>query len=121
MTDKNKYIDISKKGENPFTVPSDYFAGFEDRFMDDFKKKEGDFNVPMLKMMKPYLYIAAGFLLLFTIGRTVLTSVDTSNDNVITAQTLSAEEELELLYSEVDDFTITNYLLENDLNDAETE
>lgn len=120
MTDSNKNIHLnSKKGENPFSVPDNYFEGFEDKFMDNMKRAEGDFKVPLVKMMKPYLYLVAGFLLLFTIGRTVLISVDNGDDDVITSQVLSAEEELELIYSEVDDFTITNYLLENDLEGLE--
>lgn len=122
MTDKNRHIDFSsKRGENPFSVPDNYFENFEDRFLDNYKKQQGDFKVPLVKMMKPYLYIAAGFLLLFTIGRTVLINTDTFNDEVLTSQALSVDEEMELIYSEIDDFTIINYLLENDLNGTETD
>lgn len=116
MTSNDNNINLHDKGENPFKVPKDYFENLEDSIMDNINRKEGDFKVPVLKVMKPYLYLAAGFLLIFVIGKTILSNSDVSS-NALTSNELTIDEEMDLIYSEVDDFTITNYLLEDELEE----
>lgn len=117
MTQRDDNINLHNKGKNPFLVPDDYFDNLEDTVMENIKQKEGNFKVPVLKVLKPYLYMAAGFLLIFMVGKTILTNSDVSSD-VLTVNELTTDEEMDLIYSEVDDFTITNYLLENDLEET---
>lgn len=117
MTSNDNNINLGNKDENPFKVPKNYFENLEDSVMDTINRKEGDFKVPILKVMKPYLYLAAGFLLIFVVGKTFLTNSDVS-PNTLTSNELTIDEEMDLIYSEVDDFTITNYLLEDDLEES---
>ena len=116
INDQNNIHFQHSKGENPFTVPENYFKEFEPGMMKKIRDEEGTFKVPVLQMMKPYLYIAAGFLLFFTIGRVVLTHTQMQDEVELASNTLTADQEMELIYSEVDEFTITDYLLENDVN-----
>lgn len=121
MTNENKYNDFQPdKKENPFVVPENYFQDFDSNMMRKIKGEDGTFKVPVRQMMKPYLYIAAGFLLFFTIGRLVLTNMRTEQQVDLASNTLTLEQEMDIIYSEVDEFTITDYLLENDLNGSET-
>ncbi len=116
MTANNKNIHLQNRGKNPFSVPEGYFNTLEDTVMEKIQEEEGTIKVPLLKVMKPYLYMAAGFLLIFWVGRTILSNSEHTG-NALTANELSADEEMDLIYSEVDDFTITNYLLENELDE----
>lgn len=119
MTHENNNFNLHQKGKNPFAVPENYFENFEDKMMEQIKQQEGDFKVPVINMVKPYLYIAASFLLLFFIGKTVVSEYSTSDDLNLSSTELTTDEEMEIMYTEVDDFTITNYLLENDLENSE--
>ncbi len=119
MTTNNGNMEFDKrKGKNPFTVPENYFNDFESNLMDKIQVKEEKIKVPMVQMVKPYLYIAASFLLFFLGGRFVITNFSNPEEPTLSSNTLTFDQEMELIYSEVDDFTITNYLLENDFNET---
>ncbi len=122
MITQGDHMDLDgKKGKNPFSVPDQYFESFEHRVISQIQQ-EGEpkdaVKTPLIQMVKPYLYLAASFLLFFIGGRFVLSNFNTSSDNAqLSDNNLSFDQEVDLIYSEVNDFTITDYLLENDLQE----
>lgn len=104
-----------KKGENisfdnigaklPFTVPENYFEQFANQFDDQIAVKP----VPILKLMRPWLYFAAMFIGIFfmsKIGYTVYQNNKTTN----------AENYDLYVISQVNDAEIFDYLSSLDAN-----
>ncbi len=109
------------KSKNPFTVPENYFASFESKVMNQIQQEEPQkVKTPIIQMVKPYLYLAASFILFFIGGRFVITQFSTPEEVTLSDNSLTFEQEMDLIYSEVNDFTITDYLLESDLNNTDS-
>jgi hypothetical protein len=72
MKNLNKY-----PKENPFKVPEGYFENFQKDLMDKIEYSDETKNSKwQIKSIKPYLAVAAGFLLLFTIWSLFLNQFD---------------------------------------------
>ena len=59
--------------KNPFTVPKNYFLNFSVH-LNRTKKSSGK----VIQMLKPYLSIAAGIIIMFGIWQILLTNIDSS-------------------------------------------
>lgn len=60
------------KEKKPFRVPDDYFDNLTDRIIENVEKKENEEKVKMLPLMKSFLWMAASFLFILTIGKIIV-------------------------------------------------
>lgn len=105
-----------KKLENysnsiPFKVPENYFDGFEEKLKEKIEKKPANNKFErQISSIKPYLAIAAGFLLIFALWGILLKQFnkDNSGDAINTTQysetiyleSVSSDEMIEMLTKE---------------------
>ena len=90
MDELNKY---SKS--NPFKVPENYFEDFDHKLMQEIDlKKNKNIGMGKIQSIKPYLAIAAGFLLLFSMWFMFLNKFGSdkiaSNDEILEKDALFA-------------------------------
>ncbi|HHV86162.1 MAG TPA: hypothetical protein GXX42_10200 [Petrimonas sp.] len=87
----NKLSEIDKR--NPFTVPEDYFTGFNQRIMDCLPEKETvkPKAVSMWDKTKPWIYMAAMFMgLFFTFQLITRNSANQQRDSANQAATIQS-------------------------------
>jgi hypothetical protein len=90
----NKHIleEISK--DNPFKVPENYFANFNEEIMNRLPGKANVVpspqTIPMWNRIKPLIYAAAMFLGLFFAIRFVNTKTDSLNDKPMSSKAIIA-------------------------------
>lgn len=106
MKDTNTYPKLdSFDKKNPFSTPEGYFESFEEKMMAKINE-EKPAKPKVIQMVKPYLYIAAGFLLLFTIGITVLKPFADKLNPQLATHTIIVDEDIEFMLSQPDDYSI---------------
>lgn len=103
--------------KNPFTVPKNYFKNFN-------PKKDINKSIGVIQMLKPYLSIAAGIILVLVIWQITLSVLD--NKNAITELNDSALNDQNIQYAEIFDFSdvsiaeievqLTDYIDDTDVN-----
>jgi hypothetical protein len=68
---------VDYSNANPFKVPNGYFADFEKELLEEISQNEESIKkVSVINNLKPYLAIAAGFLLIFAIWGVLLKQFD---------------------------------------------
>lgn len=83
---------------NPFKAPEGYFDNFERNLSEKLMKKNSSENgLGKLSSIKPYLAIAAGFLLIFSLWFMFLSKIDKKN---VASETRTNNEDLILTYFE---------------------
>ena len=82
--------------ENPFIVPKNYFKDFNVKILNRNTSK-------IIKVLKPYLSIAAGILLIFTIWQVTLSILE--NRERITDNTENNLYTEDMQYAEIFDFS----------------
>ena len=136
---KRQYIRFMKdwfdipSGEEVFRTPDHYFEDFEARLAQridalapetaeqTYESEEKVLKVPFLVMLKPYLYMAAMFVLVFFGLRLVGQRKQTSDTEVLSQMQESMEEVTydeataeEILMSELDEYSILYYFINQD-------
>ncbi len=70
--DNKSPLDEIKK-DNPFKTPEGYFDTFSDRLQQKIKTQEEESaSTSVIVMIKPYIAVAAGFLLLFLLWQSII-------------------------------------------------
>lgn len=98
-------FDDKYKKKSPFTVPEGYFDGLTDRIMEQVVKDEEPRKFRFIQVVKPYLGLAAIFLLALIIMQMVVPRLDKSRmlmkgDAQIVQQQPSALESEEIFDSQ---------------------
>jgi hypothetical protein len=60
------------KEKTPFRVPDGYFDNLTDRIIDNVEQEEKKEKIRMLPVMKSFLWMAASFLFIFTLGKLII-------------------------------------------------
>ena len=114
MEKEKNILDSAAYKRNPFLTPDNYFSDFsknlENKILMDSQKK-----VSLFVKLKPWMYIAASFLI-FTGGLqwyiTGMTGIEKNSvENVEEAEPASAEAAMLYAYSYFDDLMIMDYLV----------
>lgn len=100
MKNEDNILENLKNQANPFDIPEKYFDDLEARVQ--YKISEQSKNISVFQKAKPYLMLAAGFALIFTIWKTV--TVVYFDNNI--RQSIKNEQA-------ISDFEIQNYELES--------
>ncbi len=69
MKNEENILESLKNQANPFDIPEKYFDDLEARVQ--YKISEQSKNISVFQKAKPYLMLAAGFALIFTIWKTI--------------------------------------------------
>lgn len=119
-------FDDKYKKKSPFSVPEGYFDGLTDQVMERIDKGEKPQKTRLVQMLKPYLGLAAIFLLALLVMQIVVPSLDKNKmlikdgDQVAQQQASASENEvifdsqfnptseeiIEYLASEVDSYEL---------------
>lgn len=119
-------IDDKYKKKNPFTVPDGYFDGLTDQVMQRVEKQKEPRRSRFMQVMRPYMGVAAIFVLVLLIVQAVLPLVvdkgqlfprDTVEQVMITPDEIeedifdshfnpTSDEIIEYLASEVDNYEL---------------
>lgn len=134
-----EYLKERFGNKNPFTVPKNYFQTFSVNL-----KTAGTSSGKVIQMLKPYLSIAAGIIIVFGIWQLLLTNIDSpvsiteqadtviENNTILSDNTINLDdveevelnEEFETYISEADANTLIEYTQEENNEfevDASTE
>lgn len=60
------------KEKTPFRVPEGYFDNLADRIVENVEKEDKEEKVKIMPLMKSFMWMAASFLFIFTIGRVLV-------------------------------------------------
>ncbi|MFO7999713.1 MAG: hypothetical protein R6U46_00610 [Marinilabilia sp.] len=107
------------KKETPFKVPENYFEDFEDRLMEEIREeatseKRGRL-APVFSVVKPWLAMAGGFLLIALIYHQAPRLFDQENEDQEVAVELDGDEEfINSLAFIVDENDINELILSED-------
>lgn len=116
MKNNNTYQNLdSFDKKNPFKTPEGYFDSFEEKMMQSIQK-EVPSKPKVVQMMRPYLYIAAGFLLILTIGNMVLKPFADLGNQQLATHTIIVDEELEFMLSQTDDYSLIDFFIEEEVS-----
>ena len=102
VTKINKLSEIDKR--NPFTVPEDYFARFNEEIMNRLPEKEivKPKTVSMWDRAKPWVYMAAMFMgIFFTIQLLTRNAVNQQQDSVNQIATIQSTQFTDDYWSKV--------------------
>jgi len=95
--------------KKPFSVPENYFENFAAEMEKQIVPKKGKtVTVSFVAKLKPFLYAAAMFALVFTVGNYLMTE---RNELIATEITM---EQNELYLSYLDEDILIEYLIEYD-------
>lgn len=100
IMEPNKKFNLNEMDKTlPFKVPENYFEDFAQKMQEQTVFAAPQQNVPLMVKLKPYLYMAASFIVIFSIALTVVythndfanlvssNKVDSSSTKVIAAKT----------------------------------
>ena len=118
----NKIEDIKKS--NPFRVPENYFSQFNENIMNQLPEKEPlpERKITVWDKMKPWVYMAAMFIGLFFMIKTVtnsksgssevhaVSSFNVANDNYWSTVKISEEEFYQYLEERIIDDGLYDYI-----------
>lgn len=65
-------FDDQYKKKNPFSVPEGYFEHLTDRVLEKIKEEEKPHKIAFMQLLKPYMGLAAIFLLAFLVVQFVV-------------------------------------------------
>jgi len=111
MDELNKY-----KKSNPFNVPENYFEGFEQKLSEKIDEIENK-NTWTIKSLKPFLSIAAGFLLLFSLWLMFLNKL--GNNKMASNEDLTEQEVIFGYFESVNSDELIQILSAEDFNDPD--
>ncbi len=116
--EKNNNI-LEKTGNRKhFSVPENYFENFAAVINKKISEKETP-TISLFSKMKPYIYGAAMFALIFTAGHFVTKNSENKNAIAYIEETQTFDQS-DLLLAYVDESTLTDFIIENDYyNDYE--
>lgn len=80
-------FDDQYKKKNPFSVPEGYFEHLTDRVLEKIKEEEKPRKVAFMQLLKPYMGLAAIFLLAFLVVQFVVPHFIDKNRMLIKANT----------------------------------
>jgi hypothetical protein len=114
MEKENKILDSVNSSENPFKVPKDYFSTFitniEGQIIKESKKERSLYN-----NIKPWLFIAASFLIIGFGIRFYPRNITNIDHRVVeNTEFFINEEDSAILYSYLDDLMLIEYLISDD-------
>ena len=96
--------------KRPFSVPENYFENFAVEMEKQIAPKKGETKtVPFITKLKPFLYAAAMFALVFTVGN-YLTKSNDDVDTIMVTEIVIEQNDLFLTY--LDEDTLIEYLIE---------
>lgn len=117
-------VDIDHKlkkkfGEStPFEVPENYFDEFSAKMMaqiEDEKVEEIESEVSSWTKLKPYLYMAASFIILFLIARQVVPTQE--EQSIIAEETnIVVSDDYDVLYSQIDEYSLVEFAIEEEIS-----
>lgn len=83
--------------KNPFSVPEGYFDGLTDRMMDKLKEEQRPQRVRLIQLIRPYLGLAAIFVLALLVIQLVFPLVVNKNQLIVKndGQIMQVQEEIE--------------------------
>lgn len=83
--------------KNPFSVPEGYFDGLTDRMMDKLKEEQRPQRVRLTQLIRPYLGLAAIFVLALLVIQLVFPLVVNKNQLIVKndGQITQVQEEIE--------------------------
>jgi len=93
---------------NPFKVPENYFDNFEEEIMKKIEPDEDQENRWKIKSIKPFLAIAAGFLIIMSMWFLLLSKFEKHDD--LSVQTNSTQESIIGFFESVDSEELINIL-----------
>ncbi len=98
--------------KNPFSVPKDYFQNFSVELTKEAKRK-----TRVIQMLKPYISIAAGIIIVFGIWQIILSNIDKVNAVAEINDTTIIENNINFDNIEFDDLNenIDDYLADEDI------
>ncbi len=116
MDDKNNILNKLKKEKKTqlFDVPENYFEEFSDNLMAKINKQQKEPEKRFeIKMLKPYITVAAAFVLVF-FGWSILISKMQTNSTVADNVKPKVDAVVEEIPVEINEYALTEFVLEND-------
>ena len=111
MEERKNRLDSAAYKKNPFLTPGNYFADFSKNLENKIASMDSKKEVSLLVRMKPWMYIAASFLIF--IGGIQWYISGTANVERNSVENIAEEEPLDeavMLYAYLDDLMIMDYL-----------
>lgn len=115
MVEIDKKIKEESGSRIPFEVPEGYFDSFEAKIMGQIEE-EVVAHVTAWERSKPYIYMAASFLVLFFIGRQVIPDSKTKTTPNIVETNIIVSDDYDVIYSQIDEYALVEFALEENID-----
>ncbi|HPR33241.1 MAG TPA: hypothetical protein PLK12_14170 [Prolixibacteraceae bacterium] len=120
---KKEQLDLKKlRNRNPFLVPEGYFDSFPGLILERIEQeKPRDEKTTVIRLLRPALWLAASFLIIFSSVALALRYANRIHSGSPVSQTVSLQQETEILHSFTDRYLFELIETANDPDELSAE